>query len=135
MAREDRESSFFGNLPIASLGPNGQRVSSMQDDSIETSMSDSVKLGIVIHRMGALESGMADIGHKIDNMGTMYPTMMHIDLLLKPMRDKIDDLEGDKKEKEREQATRAGQLKIAIIMALFSPIVSILITLLLDNRK
>lgn len=107
----------------------------MHDESIETSMSDSVKLGIVIHRMGALETGMADIGVKIDNMGSLYPTMMHIDLLLNPLREKITNLEKDQKEKEKEEATRLGQLKLAVIMAVFSPIVSIVLAFLIEGKK
>lgn len=106
----------------------------MQDESIEHSMSDSVKLGIIIHRMGALETGMTTMGEKIDNMGTMYPTMMHIDLLLNPLREKIAGLEEDKKEKERDEDKRVAQLKLALIIALFSPIVSIVINLLIERK-
>lgn len=103
------------------------------DDHTQEGMSDSVKLGILIHRMGTLETDIGGLGKKIDNMGTAYPTMIHVDLLLQPLREKIADLEEDKKEKEKEESSKQGQFRLALIMAVLSPIFSIIITILLDR--
>jgi hypothetical protein len=106
----------------------------MDESTVDSSMSDSVKLGILIHRMGTLESGMTDIGTKIDNMGTLYPTTIHVDLLLAPIRDKVKDLEDNEKERERERLKQTAQLKLALTVAMVSPIISLFITLVLDRK-
>lgn len=103
------------------------------DEHTQEGMSDSVKLGVLIHRMGTLETGLESIGLKIDNMGTAYPTMIHVDLLLQPLREKIKDLEEDSKEKEKTESAKQGQFRLALIMAVLSPIFSIIITILLDR--
>lgn len=99
----------------------------MQDENTDQVMSDSVKLGVLIHRMGSLEAGMSAIGQKLDNMGNLYPTMMTVDLLLAPLRSKISELEEGKKEAEREANRFTTQLKLALIMAVVGPILSVVI--------
>lgn len=101
----------------------------------EPSMSDSVKLGIMIHRMGVLETGLLGIGEKIDNMGNLYPTMMHIELLFSPFREKIQKLEEKQEERVREQTKQVAQFKLAMALAFASPIISVIVTLVLDNNK
>lgn len=107
----------------------------MEENSVDSSMSDSVKLGILIHRMGTLETGLGVIGEKIDNMGSLYPTTIHLDLIVSPLKDRIKYLEENEKEKERERTKQTAQFKLAVIMALCSPIVSLFITLVLDTKK
>ena len=99
----------------------------MQDENTDQVMSDSVKLGVLIHRMGSLETGMAAIGTKLDNIGNLYPTMMTVELLLSPMRTKIQELEEGNKEKEREASKFTTQLKLALIMAVVGPVLSVVI--------
>lgn len=106
----------------------------MEESSVDASMSDSVKLGILIHRMGTLESGMTNIGAKIDNMGTLYPTTIHVDLIVAPLRDKITVLEDKEKERDRERTKQAAQLKLALTVAMVSPLISLFITLVLDRK-
>lgn len=106
----------------------------MEENSFDTHTSDSVKLGILIHRMGTLELGMTDLGAKIDNMGTLYPTTIHVDLIVAPLREKINDLEDNEKERERERIRQTAQLRLALAVAMVSPIISLFITLLLDRQ-
>lgn len=106
----------------------------MEESSVDASMSDSVKLGILIHRMGTLESGMTNIGAKIDNMGSLYPTTIHVDLIVAPLREKILVLEDKEKERDRERTKQAAQLKLALTVAMVSPLISLFITLVLDRK-
>lgn len=99
----------------------------MQDENTDQVMSDSVKLGVLIHRMGSLENSMATIGQKLDNIGNLYPTMMTVELLLSPMKSKIQELEDKDKEKEREASKFTTQLKLALIMAVVGPVLSVII--------
>ena len=107
----------------------------MEENTVDSSMSDSVKLGILIHRMGTLESGLTVIGEKLDTMGTLYPTTVHVDLIVAPIRDRIKELEENEKERERESTRQTAQLKLALIVAMASPLISIFITLVLDTRR
>lgn len=106
----------------------------MEENSVDASMSDSVKLGILIHRMGTIESGMTNLGAKIDNMGSLYPTTVHVDLVISPLRDKITVLEEKEKERDRERTKQGAQLKLALTVAMVSPLISLFITLVLDRQ-
>lgn len=98
-------------------------------------LSDSVKLGVLIHRMGSLEGAMTDVSTKLDNMGSLYPTMMHVDLIVTPLRDAINDLKKKEEARDSERTKTTNQFKLAVTMAFFSPVASALVYLLLEGSK
>jgi hypothetical protein len=106
----------------------------MDENSVDSGMSDSVKLGILIHRMGTLESGVESLKDMVGNMGTLYPTTIHVDLIVAPLREKITNLENNEKERERDRIKQTAQFKLAMAMAVVAPLITLFITLVLDRK-
>ncbi len=103
-----------------------------------SSRSTDTNLGILEYRMEQVEKqvsgGLRDIGEKLDRMSGMYVTSQTLELILKPWRDSVATLVQEKQDREKADSNNRAQLRIALVIALFSPLVSVFITLILDRR-
>ena len=98
----------------------------------------SSELSVLVYRMNSVEDSIKLLVDKFDNFASNYPNTQHLDLILRPLKDDLDDLEKEvegmkiEKQQERLQKERDGNtLKLAVLTAMLSPLVSSFATYLL----
>lgn len=90
---------------------------------------------VLAYRMGRVESQLGHIEGKLDLIAQNYPTTATIQLLLEPLKEKVEALETKNKEEESNRTAGAAQLKMAVIAAVVSPVITFVVTLILLGRQ
>lgn len=98
----------------------------------------SSELSVLVYRMDSVENSIKILVEKFDHFAANYPNTQHLDLILKPLKNDLDDLEREvdvikaEKQQERLQKERdTNTLKLAVLTAMLSPLVSSFVTYLL----
>ena len=87
--------------------------------------------GVVVYRLGEVEKALRDLSGKFDKVAQFYvsnPTLM---LMLEPLKEKIKELEAKEQSRDNRKIAEQGQLKLAIIMAILAPILTVIINVLI----
>ena len=90
-------------------------------------------LAVIAYRLGQLETVVGKIDNKFDRVADLYVNHASLTLILNPLKEKINELENENKAKQTEKDQAASQLRLAIIVAVMSPIVSAIVTILIGT--
>lgn len=84
---------------------------------------------VIAFRMGLVESEVKSLGLKMDQIMTLYPTEARVLSMIKPVEDDIKELKRKKELEQQAKISLRGQFKIALLAAVASPLVTLIITL------
>lgn len=88
---------------------------------------------VLAYRMGQVELRLSELKGQLDGISGHYPTTETINLMLTPLRDNIRELEAKNKAEEQAKASYLSQLKLAIIAAAVSPILSAVVAVIVAS--
>lgn len=90
-------------------------------------------LNVVAYRLGIVETDLKSMDIKLDRIINEYPTHAMLELVIRPMRDKIKEIEDEKKAEVKEKYKQQQGLKVALFSAIISPIASVILILVMAN--
>lgn len=91
-------------------------------------------LAVMAYRMGAVERNVATLVERFDGVAQFYVTNATLMLTLNPLKERIEDLEKNEKEREKTRSNEQSQFRLAITVAVLSPMLSIVINLILNTK-
>lgn len=80
---------------------------------------------LIAYRLGQLELLLKDMRQEVKNLASKHIDREALDLHLNPLRDRVTELEAAKVEREHTEANRDWQVKLAVSMAVASPIITL----------
>lgn len=86
---------------------------------------------VVAWRLGKVEEGVEKLSAKLDLVVQNYPTTQTLSILLDPMKGDIKEIQDKLKDTDAAKSNAAAQLKLAIVVAILSPLFSFVITLIM----
>lgn len=90
-------------------------------------------LDVLAYRMGIVETDLKSMDIKLDRVINEYPTHHMLSLVLQPLRDKVDELEKERRADQEHKVKASQSYKTAVFSAIASPIFSIIIVIALVN--
>lgn len=90
-------------------------------------------LNVVAYRLGIVETDLKSMDIKLDRIINEYPTHAMLELVIRPMREKLKELEDDKKTEAQDRFKQQQSLKVALFSAIISPIASVILILVMAN--
>lgn len=93
----------------------------------------SESLALVAYRLGELEKVVGTMNGKFDKVADLYVNHASLVLILEPIKTAVRELQDHNKEEEKSKNQASSQLKLAIIVAITSPIVSAVVTILIGT--
>ena len=72
---------------------------------------------------------------KVDNIANNYPTTAMLSVILDPIKQDIRNIEAERRVEKAQKSSQSAQLKIALIAAGLSPIVSIILALIVATGE
>lgn len=90
-------------------------------------------LAVIAYRLGQLETVVGKLDNKFDRVADLYVNHASLTLIIAPFKEKIAELEEVNKTREMQKDQAASQLRLAIIVAVMSPIVSAIVTILIGT--
>lgn len=91
-------------------------------------------LGVIAWRLGTLEEIVSKIDGKFDSVANLYVNQASLMLILNPIKEDVRELQHYNKEKEKEKNQRDGQMKLVLIGAAASPVVSAIVAMFVAGR-
>ncbi len=89
---------------------------------------------VVAYRMGELEKKATAILDRLDKFAELYISHSALVLILEPFKTRLNELENAEKERERRKNNETSQFRLAVFVAIFSPVMSILISVLFNLK-
>lgn len=90
---------------------------------------------VIAYRLGIVETDIADMNKtmnmKLDRIINEYPTHTMLSLILDPIKTELKELKDKREAEIGERAKEQSALRIAVAVAIISPIATILVTVLL----
>jgi hypothetical protein len=83
---------------------------------------------LTAYRLGQLEKDVRALHGKFDLVAQHYVTAASLMLVLDPIRDRLKELENSEKERDQRRSNESAQFKLALTMAIFSPIMSAIVS-------
>lgn len=88
---------------------------------------------VFVYRLQAVETSVSQINLKLDTFISAYPTKEHLDLVIKPIENRVSVLEKEIEARERTQDHERSQVKLLILAAFLTPIAAIILSVLTQN--
>lgn len=89
---------------------------------------------VVAWRLGRVEDSVKELDGKLDRVISEYPTHTILANLLAPMNREIRDLKEAWSKEREEKAKGQQQLRIAVLTAIFSPVATFIVTMVMVNN-
>lgn len=102
----------------------------MTGDAMNTLTADDHP-SVLAYRMGQVELRLTELKGQLEGISRHYPTIETINLMMNPLKDRITEIEAKNQAEETARGQYTAQLKLAIIAACISPIISAVIGLLI----
>ncbi len=85
---------------------------------------------VMAYRLGELEKKMDLALGKFDLMAQHYVNHTSLMLILDPLKTHIKELEDKDKERDQRRSNESAQFKLALTMAIFSPIMAAIVSII-----
>lgn len=89
---------------------------------------------VVAWRLTQVESAVSGLDSKLDKVISEFPTHTILANLLAPINREIRDLKAQRDRESEDRIKHAQQLKIAVLTAVFSPVATFIVTMVLVNN-
>ena len=89
---------------------------------------------LLAYRMGQVEANLTRMNKRFDMFVENYPNAITLELMLKPLKEKVEDLETKEAERISQSKTQTAQWRLAMIMALVSPTAVIIVNNLMGSK-
>lgn len=90
---------------------------------------------VIAYRIKQVEAEVSKLGGKMDTIIAMYPTESRVLSMIKPLEDDMKEMKRVKEIENQQKVSLQGQLKIAVIAAVISPIATLIITLIVTSTR
>lgn len=104
-------------------------IPSATDMSVD-SAANQESLAVIAYRMGAVERHIESLIGRFDTVAQYYVTNATLMLTLDPVKERLHELETNEKERDRKRGNEQAQFKLAVTIAILSPIFSAIVSLL-----
>lgn len=88
---------------------------------------------VMAYRLGQVESKADQILSRFDRFAEVYVTTASLLLALDPIKGRVKDLEDHNKEQEQKKSNESSQFRLAITIAVLSPVFNIVVAVLLNK--
>lgn len=89
---------------------------------------------VVAWRLTQVESAVSGLDTKLDRVISEYPTHAILANLLAPINREIQELKEQRNKESEEKIRSQQQLKLAILTAVFSPVATFIVTMVLVSN-
>jgi hypothetical protein len=89
---------------------------------------------VLSYRLTRVEQELIKIDGKLDIFSQNYPNSQTLALMLDPLISRVRELEDKEKDEEKRKNDLVAQLKLAVVVAALSPLISVGLTILLGSQ-
>lgn len=105
------------------------------NESTQAQINTSDSMAVMAFRMGAVERDVKEVLKKFDSVAQFYVTNATLVLMLDPVKERLTELENIEKERDKKKSSEQAQFKLAMTMAVLSPVFTIIISVLFQQGK
>ena len=88
---------------------------------------------VIAYRLGQVETSNREILNRFDRFAELYVSTPALLMHLEPIKSKVKELEDHNKEREQKKASETSQFRLAITIAVLSPVFNIVVAVLLNK--
>lgn len=88
---------------------------------------------VIAYRLGIVETDLGAMNLKLDRIINEYPTHNHLSLILDPIKEKLRELENERKQELIDKTKQQQSYKLAVFSSIASPIMMVIIMVVMAN--
>lgn len=89
---------------------------------------------VLAYRMGQVEHKVDAVLSRFDRVADLYVTQAALLIAMAPLKEDITELKERNKEQDTRKSNETSQFRLAITIAILSPVMSILISVLIGTK-